>query len=147
LLDAVAAASEVPDSFAGYPVGLRATQIPDPSVSSYFLGLFGRSERVTACACERSGDVTLPQLLHLHNGQDVNQKLRSNEGRLGKLMGRKMSDAELIDEIFLATLSRPPRPAEALAAESALASGDARADVFRDLFWALLNSKEFAFNH
>ena len=65
LLDAIAAATGVPDKFDGYPLGLRAIQLPDPGVGSYFLTLFGRSDRVTACACERNGEVTLPQLLHL----------------------------------------------------------------------------------
>src|SRR5262249_37764828 len=68
LLDAVCQATGVPESFTGYPLGTRAIQLPDPGTASYFLTLFGRSDRVTACACERSDDVTLPQLLHLRNG-------------------------------------------------------------------------------
>jgi hypothetical protein len=84
LLDAISQATGVPDRFPGYPVGLRAVQLPDPGLNSYFLSLFGRSERVTACACERNGEVTMPQLLHLQNGEEVVQKVRSADGRLAK---------------------------------------------------------------
>ena len=59
--DALSSATGVPDEFPGYAVGTRAIQLPEPAVSSYFLSLFGRSDRVTACACERNGEVTLPQ--------------------------------------------------------------------------------------
>src|SRR5262249_22011782 len=65
LLDALSQSTGVPETFPGYPVGIRAVQLPDPTLKSYFLALFGKSERVTACACERSGEVTMPQLLHL----------------------------------------------------------------------------------
>ena len=108
--------------------------------------LFGRSERVTACACERNGDVTMPQLLHLMNGASVVDKVRSGDGRLVRLLKAGKSDAEVIEELFLATLSRPATAAEVAAVRKALAEG-ARDEVYRDLFWALLNSKEFAFNH
>lgn len=146
LLDALSQATGVPDVFPGYPVGVRAVQVPDVTLKSYFLGLFGRSERVTACACERSGEVTLPQLLHLQNGDSVVQKVRSPDGRLAKLLKSRMNDAVLMEELFLATLSRPPSSAESAAVTKALAEGP-REEVYRDLFWALLNSKEFTFNH
>jgi len=147
LLDAISQGTGVPDNFAGYPAGMRALQLPDPTLKSYFLTLFGRSERVTACACERSGEVTMPQLLHLQNGDDVAQKLRSGDGRLAALLKEKKTDAQLTEELFLATLSRPPSAKETEAVTKALGDGGARDEVFRDLFWALLNSKEFTFNH
>ena len=75
LLDAVASSTGVPESFPSYPVGLRAQQLPDPALKSYFLTLFGRPERLTACACERTGDVTMPQLLHLYGGDTISGKL------------------------------------------------------------------------
>jgi hypothetical protein len=147
LLDALSQSTGVPDRFPGYPIGIRAGQLPDPGMKSYFLSLFGRSERVTACACERSGDVTMPQLLHLLNGESVVQKVRSGDGRLSKLLKEKKTDAEIIDELFLATLSRLPTPANLAAVRKALAEADSRDEALRDVFWALLNSKEFAFNH
>jgi hypothetical protein len=145
LLDAISQATGVPDHFPGYPAGMRALQLPDPTLKSYFLTLFGRSERVTACACERSGEVTMPQLLHLQNGDDLLQKLRSGDGRLAQLLKEK--DARVTEELFLATLSRLPSAKETEAVTKALADGGTREEVYRDLLWALLNSKEFTFNH
>jgi len=145
LMDAMSQATGVPDEFAGYPKGVRAIQLPEPGVNSYFLTLFGRSDRVTACACERRGDVTLPQLLHLQNGEELRKKLNASDSRLKTLL--KLPDnARVTEEIFLIALSRPPTNDEKAAIQSALAAG-AREEVFADLFWALLNTKEFAFNH
>lgn len=146
LLDAVSFATGVPDSFQGYPVGLRAIQLPDPSVNSYFLALFGRSERVTACTCERSEDISLPQLLHLTNSAEVQRKIKAVEGRLATLLKEK-DDDQVMDEIFLATVSHVPTARERAAVKEALGDGDPREVIYRDLMWALLNSKEFAFNH
>ena len=147
------AATEIPNSFPGYPIGVRATQVADPAADSYFLTLFGRSDRVTACACERKGEVTLPQLLHLSNDENLIKNIRAPEGRLASLL--KNADSETVaEQVFLATFSRMPNDAERAAiraamsaTETAVASEktDNREEVFADLFWALLNSKEFAF--
>ena len=147
LLDAISQVTGVPDAFPGYPVGIRATQLPDPGVESHFLKLFGQSDRVTACACERNGDVTLPQLLHLQNGSSVVEKIKSPEGRLAKLIRDATDDAALVETMFLSTLGRRPREAEQKTVKRMLGDGSDRAEVVRDLFWALLNSKEFVFNH
>ena len=147
LLDAVSDVTAVPESFAGYPVGLRAVQLPDPMVNSYFLTLFGRSDRVTACACERSGDVTLPQLLHLNNGEDVLKKINSPAGRLANLLKQFPDDAALTEQLYLLTLGRRPSAAEREAIMRQQSAADPREAFFADLFWALLNTKEFAFNH
>jgi hypothetical protein len=145
LLDAIHSATGVPSAFEGYPVGLRAVQLAEPGVSSYFLSLFGRSERVTACACERAGEVTLPQLLHLKNSEDLHQRIIKEGARLDSLLQRS-GNGEVVRELFLSTVSRLPTDAETGAIEAQLAGADRRA-VFSDLLWALLNSKEFAFNH
>lgn len=149
LLDAIASATGVPDRFEEHPVGTRAGQLPDPASKSYFLTLFGRSERVTACACERSGDVTMPQLLHLQNGEGVMEKMRSGDGRLKKLLGSGKSDEEVVAELFLAALSRLPGESQLAAMKKVLSesAGEGREEAYRDLFWAILNSKEFAFQH
>jgi hypothetical protein len=145
LMDAIAAATDVPAKFDGYPLGLRAIQLPEPSVQSYFLTLFGRSDRVTACACERAGAVTLPQLLHLHNGDELQRQISSADGRLTALL-KNPDNQQAIDGIFLASVNRHPTPPEIEAVSRALAA-DQRDAVLKDLFWALLNSKDFAFNH
>ncbi len=147
LCDAISQVAGVSDDFPGYPVGTRAIQLPEPGVSSYFLTLFGRSERVTACDCERNGDVTLPQLLHLGNGADLLKKARANTSQLTTLLAVEKDDAKAATTLFLVALSRPPTTEEMTALTHALSEGDSRADVYRDLFWALLNSKEFVFNH
>ncbi|MHA3771763.1 DUF1549 domain-containing protein [Verrucomicrobiota bacterium sgz303538] len=145
LSDAVADATGTPTKYAGYPLGFRAIQLPEPGVSSYFLTLFGRSDRVTACACERKGEVTLPQLLHLQNSEEIQRQIQDGNGRLTALV-KDPDDAQVTREIFFTTVNRPPTDAELGILSKELAA-DKREDVFRDLFWALLNSKEFAFNH
>ena len=145
LLDAISAVTGVPEKFDGYPVGLRAVQVPDPGVSSDFLAMFGRSDRTTACACERGGDVTLPQLLHLRNGDRLGAKLADPDGALAKLL--EGDDDAATDGLFLRALGRPPTAADRAAVRAALADGGDRAEAFRDVFWAVLNAKEFAFNH
>lgn len=147
LLDALSSATGVPDEFPGYPLGIRAGQLPDPTLKSYFLSVFGRSERVTACACERNGEVTMPQVLHMQNGETVVHKIQAADSRLGKLLQTGKSDDEIIEELSLSALSRPASEAVKTAVRKSLGEGASREEVLRDFFWALLNSKEFAFNH
>ncbi len=148
LMDAVCQVTGVPDGFPGYPVGLRAVQIPDPSINSYFLTLFGRSDRVTACACERQGEVTLPQLLHLYNSEEINRKIHDRDGQLRMLL-QEEDDAVLVDRLYQLALSRSPGSQERSATLEALGvmKVGERQSAFGDLLWALLNTKEFAFNH
>jgi hypothetical protein len=147
LLDALSQVTGIPDEFQGYPVGTRAIQVPDTAMKHYFLTLFGKSDRVTACACERNGEVTLPQLMHLQNGDSVVLKISSMEGRLLKLLNTQKNDDKLIEELFLLTLSRPPATAEMGTIRKSLAEAKNRHEFYRDLFWALLNATEFSFNH
>ena len=147
LLDAISMSTQVPDSFPGYPLGMKAVQLPDSTVASPFLSMFGRSDRVTACACERSGDVTLPQLLHLQCGDGLNQKFEDAEGRLKQIVKEFSDNLQATEHVFLSTLSRLPTDKEKEAVMAAFSDSDNRDEVFRDLFWALLNTKEFAFNH
>jgi hypothetical protein len=145
LLDAICDATGVSDKFEGYPLGVRAVQVPDPGAASYFLRTFGRSDRVTACACERNGDVNLPQVLHLQCGAIISAKIPEASGWLAGMLKTEKNNDALMDAMFLRTYSRLPAKAERETVAKLLASGP-REDVFRDLFWALLNSKEFLFN-
>ena len=89
----------------------------------------------------------MPQLLHLQNGESLGQKIRSGEGRLAAWL-KTIPDADkLIDELFLTAVARTPTAAERQTVQKLLAEGDPKEEVFRDLFWALVNSKTFAFNH
>jgi hypothetical protein len=144
MLDAICDATAVPERFDGYPLGLRAVQVPDPGAASYFLRTFGRSERVTACACERAGDVSLPQVLHLIGG-DVTAKVNNGNGWLAKQLAAEKDDDKLLDALFLRTLARKPSATERAKVKELL-QDTPRDDLFRDLFWAILNSKEFLFN-
>ena len=146
LADAICQATALPEPYAGYPVGIRAIELPDPSVESYFLTQFGRPLRVTPCPCERGSEVTITQLLELQNGDRLLQKINSGDGRLGVLLKNQKDDRQLAAELFLSTLCREPTDAERSAVQAALKGGP-RDEVFHDLLWALLNSKEFVFNH
>ena len=146
MLDAICDATGVPEKFDGYPLGVRAVQVPDPTAASYFLQAFGRSERVTACACERMGDVTLPQVLHLQCGTLLTAKIPQASGWLEKAMATEKDDAKLLDALFLRTYSRLPTDKEREVVKGLRNDDTKREDLYRDLFWALLNSKEFLFN-
>ena len=102
---------------------------------------------MTACACERTADVTMPQVLHLMNGDALNRRLADGEGRLADLLRSGKPDREVVDALFLAALARRPTESQWRAVESALSGADDRGGVFRDLAWALVNSKEFLFGH
>jgi hypothetical protein len=116
-------------------------------MDSYFLTLFGRSPRTTACACERMGEVTMSQLLHLQNGDTVLEKIESPNGRLAELLKTEQDEARIIERLFLETVARKPTAAEIEAIQRQPDAAEERIDLFRDLLWALLNSKEFTFNH
>jgi hypothetical protein len=155
LLDSLCQSTGVPEQFDGYALGIRVGQMPETGLKTYFLPLFGKSERVTACACERNGEVTMPQLLHLQNGQTVIYKINDGKGRLNTMLRNKTwTDDAVMDELYLATLARPaPEDIKARVRMELIDNfrkGEefrSREEVFRDLFWSLLNSKEFAFNH
>ena len=146
LLDAVVRATGVPETFHGYPLGTRAVQLPGPQVDSYFLTAFGRSDRVTACACERSGEVTLSQLLHLQNSDNLWRKINDPAGNLAKWLAEADSADALSQRLFPAVLGRMPDEKERELLREAYENGDPR-EAAGDLLWALLNAKEFTFNH
>jgi hypothetical protein len=146
LLDAIAAATGVPESFPGMPAGTRAVQLVGTSVRSPFLAAFGRPARKLACECEREREPTLFQALQLISSRSVERMLASEEGRVAKLAKSAPSNDAAIEELYLASLSRPPTAAEKASARKYLAAGNRRQGL-EDLLWALINSKEFLFRH
>ncbi len=147
LLDAINVATGQTPQFAGVPVGFRANQLPDSQVGSGgFLDLFGRPARETPCECERSSEVSLSQALNLVNGPTIADALISPDGRIAQLMKRNPDDATVIDEMYLAALSRFPTDAERAKARDYLSKSASRSEGAQDLLWALINSPAFLFN-
>jgi len=147
LLDALCDVTQVPEKFAGLPLGTRAIQLPDGEVNHPFLKTFGQPARELACECERESDSNLAQALQLINGPTVNDKLRNAGNRIGKLMGKKLSDADMLQELYLSTLSRQPNQGEVQAALAHVAKNTNKRLAWEDVHWALINSKEFLFRH
>ena len=165
LLDAISLVTEVPTPFTHigfpggdrqetkeYPLGTRAIQLHDSAVESYFLKTFGRNSRAITCECERSDEPSMVQVLHVANGDTINGKLKTKENRISKLLAAGHSDAELTEEIFLHCLSRFPTDAEKtrvveLLGQVAETDADEKRLVVEDVFWSLLSTREFLFNH
>lgn len=147
LLDAICQVTDVPESFKGVPAGTRAVELPDPPTDHYFLKVFGQPQREMACQCERSSDSNLSQALQMINGPVVHNKLRSDKGRIARMIAEKKSDEEIIKTLYLAAVSRLPVTAEMEAAKKHIAAGEDRRQSLEDIGWAILNSKEFLFQH
>ena len=147
LLDAICATTEIPEKFAGMPPGTRAVQLPDGEVNHPFLKTFGQPARELACECEREGDSNLAQALQLINGPTVNEKLRNPGNRVGRLLGKKATDMEVLTELYLATLSRLPTEVDAKVALEHVNKAADKRKAWEDVHWALLNAKEFLFRH
>jgi hypothetical protein len=148
-LDSVNQATGSRDRFNGMSVSSRAVDLPHENFGSYFLDTFDRPKRTTACECERSPGATLAQVLLLANSDEVENKLASNEGRIGQLFaGREPPPSkQLIEELYLASLSRLPTSEELNTATKYLDETSDKRQAAEDLLWTLLNSKEFMFNH
>jgi hypothetical protein len=128
---------------------VRSLQLSDSAVSSYFLKTFGRNQREITCECERSNQPSLVQVLHLSNGSTINDKLAEKDGRLAKLLATNPAPEQLVREAWLLCLGRPPTERERAEFVRALteAPPDQRREVAEDLFWSLLTSREFLFQH
>jgi hypothetical protein len=146
----------------GLPAGTRAVCLPDNSfnASAYFLQVFGRPESASACECERSQDASLAQSLHLLNSKDVQAKIADDKGRAAVLAAdTKRPDDEKIRELYEWAYSRPPKPEELQVAKAHLEKGAGKSSdekgnavngerqAYEDIVWALVNTKEFLFNH
>ena len=163
LHDAIAGITDVPAEFtavklqdgseektAFYPKGTRALQLYDSAVASYFLKAFGRNDRDIACECERSVQPSMVQAMHLSNGDTINAKLAKPESRVTKLLQAVgMDETKWVEEAFMLCLSRAPTQVEKAQFQSvfATAAAEDKRAALEDLFWALLTSREFLFQH
>lgn len=161
LLDAIDQLAGTKTDFANLPRGTRAVSLPDNSYnrSTPFLKVFGRPEGESVCECERVQSSSLAQSLHLINASDIKAKLRDANGRAERLAKSDQSVEQKVRELYLAAFARQPRPEEVKMAADYLAEPQlgsdgkpvdaqrARHENFQDLIWALINAKEFLFNH
>ena len=138
----------MPEKLFNLPAGTRAAQVPDGELVHPFLKDFGQPARADACECERGADSTLEQALQIVGGRTLHSKVITRDNCLGTLLKARANDAAIVDQLFLATLSRHPSEAERALAVSALANpGGDRRKAAEDLFWNLLNHPEFLFQH
>jgi hypothetical protein len=147
LMDALTFATGVRPVFPDVPPETRAEQLPDPHVGADgFLDLFGRPSRESSCECDRRSDLSLPQALNLVNGQTISDAVADGNGRVAKAILSGKTDRDLIEEMYLASMSRLPAPAEFETGLKYLSSGSrGRAAQAQDLLWALVNSKGFLY--
>jgi hypothetical protein len=147
LLDAIDQVSGVPTAF-GRGAPTRAIDLPDEAIKTPFLSAFGKPERASACECERSGAATLTQSLLMIGSAEVHNKLKNPKSRAGLLAADARPLPEKIKEIYLWVNARPPTAEEQKIAEEFLARPQSAKQLsYEDLLWALLNTKEFLFNH
>ena len=145
LLDAIDYATGSQTKFPNLPLGTRAIELPDANYQNYFLVTFGKPKRVSTCECERVPDENLSQALHTLNGDVLAAKLADSNGRIAKLIADKKPHEEIVTELYLASLSRPPNAAELETSRKFLAEAATATECYQDLLWALINSKQYLF--
>jgi len=151
LFDAVNQVTHAPAAFGGLPADkhapTRAIMLPDESYPSYFLDVFGRPQRISACECERVSEANLAQALHLLNSQEIQDKLTRANARADLLAKDPRPDAEKVEELFLWVFARRPSADHlSVALEHINRNAANRKLAYENLLWALLNTKEFVFN-
>jgi hypothetical protein len=146
LLDVISQVTETRDKFRGLPLGARAVQIADGNTSTYFLNTFGRAKRDTVCSCEVKMEPNLSQALHLLNGDTIEKKIRQG-GLVKRFVDEGKSDEGIINDLYVRCLARNPTTEELSQLSKAVAENENRQQALEDIFWALLNSREFVFNH
>jgi hypothetical protein len=147
LADALDFVTGTREKYPGLPLGTRAIQLPDTKVRSFLLDVFGRPARQITCECERTAQPNIAQALHLLNGDFLNKKIAAPAGRVETLFKNKIPLPAVIEEVYLATVSRPPRPDELARAQEWVGQAPSPKEGVQDLVWVLLNSREFLFNH
>jgi hypothetical protein len=145
-LDCITEVTETKNKFPGLPLGARAVQIADAGTTTYFLSTFGRASRETVCSCEVKLEPTLSQSLHLLNGDTTTQKIQAGN-LVGRRLAEKKTPEQIMEELYIRCLCRRPVPGELAKLDAALAAEPNKKKALEDVFWALLNSREFMFNH
>ena len=146
MLDIISQVTTTKDKFAGLPLGSRAVQIANGATSDYFLTTFGRATRETACSCEVKMEPTLSQALHLMNGDVINTKMAQG-GVIKSLQDKQLTPMQIVEQLYVTCLTRKPTEQEVAALAPLFAEGSDVNRSLDDVYWALLNSREFLFNH
>ncbi len=146
MLDIISQVTTTKNKFAGLPLGSRAVQIANGATSDYFLTTFGRATRETACSCEVKMEPTLSQALHLMNGDVVNNKMQQG-GVIKALQAQKLEPMQIVEQLYITCLTRKPTEQEIAALTPLFAAGSDANRSLDDVYWALMNSREFLFNH
>jgi hypothetical protein len=146
MYDVISQVTETKNKFQGLPLGARAVQIADGTASTYFLTTFGRATRETVCSCEVKMEPNLSQALHLLNGDTTQNKVAGGDV-VGRLIQAKLTDEQIVEDLYVRCFSRKPTAKELDEVKKVLAGYQEKKKGFEDLFWSLLNSKEFMFNH
>ena len=146
MLDIISQVTDTKNKFPGMPLGARAVQIADGGTSTYFLSTFGRPMRETVCSCEVRLEPTLSQSLHLMNGDTVAPKITAGN-LIGKMQLEKKTPPQIIEQMYIRALSRAPKPDEMTKLMAAVNANPNKVQALEDVFWAVLNSREFMFNH
>ena len=151
LFDAVCQVTGVDEKFHGVASGYRAIELWDSKVPHYFLQLFGRPIRQSACVCERNIEPTPSQVLHFLNSESIHKKIHHEAGTVARLVESIASNRDLVDELYVTFFSRFPTDAERRVClqyfETLVDREPGRRQAAEDLAWSLLNSLEFIFNH
>lgn len=147
VLDILCGVTEVPEKFKGLPLGARAVQIADSKSGSYFLDVFGRPPRLSACTCERRNEPTLSQALHLINGDTIQRKITAPKGRLSRLLNAGADPRAVIEDLYVSAYCRKPTDIEIQRLLKSINETEDKKKGLEDIYWAVLNSKEFIFNH
>ncbi len=147
LLDCISQVTSAPNKFRGLPLGARAVQIADGNTTNYFLTTFGRAKRDTVCSCEVRMEPSLSQALHLLNGDTVNSKIVQGKFVESRIKAGK-KPLEIVDEMYISCLTRKPTDKEYSTLVQVLDENKKdEQNALNDIFWSLLNSREFIFNH
>jgi hypothetical protein len=127
-------------------IEVGASTVPNQTLA-YAFRIFGRPPRTAACDCERAMEPALPQKLYLMTDTNVLAKLQAPTGRLQTLLKSDKTDEQVLEELFLATLTRYPTQAERRQFADYRAAATDRRAAFTDTLWALINTREFILNH
>jgi len=147
MLDAIVKVTGNDVKFQNLPAGARASQVAGGESGVYFLKVFGRPLRETVCSCERRGEPNLAQSLHLINGDTIDNAIKGEGGLLDSLLAAETPHDQIIDRLYVAAVSRVPTEEEKTALNAYVEAAENKREALEDVFWSMLNAKEFIFQH